>query len=60
MNIPSIPRRDAGVLGRRDAGTALPLLQTATFDGAPATWPGEKLERLMTPREIELVVRGRL
>ncbi|QHE68079.1 hypothetical protein GFS60_01596 [Rhodococcus sp. WAY2] len=49
VNVHSILRRDR---------SPLPLLESARLQGRPSSWPSEKLERLMTPREIEEVLRG--
>ncbi|MFZ2175579.1 MAG: hypothetical protein WAW17_16390 [Rhodococcus sp. (in: high G+C Gram-positive bacteria)] len=45
---------------RWDHRNSLPLLESARLKGSPSTWPAEKLERLLTPTEIEQVLRGRL
>ncbi|NLU83130.1 hypothetical protein [Rhodococcus sp. HNM0569] len=45
---------------RRTRSEPLPLLPTARMEGRPSTWSGEKLERLLTPREIEQVLHGDL
>ncbi|WP_198289419.1 hypothetical protein [Rhodococcus sp. AW25M09] len=42
----------------RRTSSDLPLLKTARMSGRPRTWPGEKLERLLTPQELELMRRG--
>jgi hypothetical protein len=47
-----------GVIHRTSSD--LPLLKTARMSGSPRTWPAEKLERLLTPQEIELIRRGRI
>ncbi|SNS64116.1 hypothetical protein [Rhodococcoides kyotonense] len=49
MNFHSILRRGSA---------KVPLLESARLTGSPRTWPSEKLERLLTPREIDMVRRG--
>ena len=44
----------------RRTSSDLPLLKTARMSGSPRTWPAEKLERLLTPQEIDLIRRGRI
>lgn len=44
----------------RRTSSDLPLLKTAKMSGSPRTWPAEKLERLLTPQEIDLIRRGRI
>ncbi|MGA9871650.1 MAG: hypothetical protein WBQ44_10980 [Rhodococcus sp. (in: high G+C Gram-positive bacteria)] len=46
------------MFSRPSAG--VPLLETARMSGRPRTWPSEKLERLLTPGEIDMVRRGQL
>ncbi|HEY5856105.1 MAG TPA: hypothetical protein VIW24_19235 [Aldersonia sp.] len=38
----------------------VPLLETARMKGRPKSWPSEKLERLLTPAEIEAVLQHRV
>lgn len=40
-------------------GPSVPLLKSARLKGSPKSWPSEKLERLLTPSEIDLVLRHR-
>lgn len=39
---------------------SVPLLKSARFKGNPKSWPSEKLERLLTPSELDLVLRHRI
>jgi hypothetical protein len=43
----------------RHKGQALPLLKSARMKGDPKSWPSEKLERLLTPNELDQVLRHR-
>ncbi|WP_187776345.1 hypothetical protein [Antrihabitans cavernicola] len=45
---------------RRDAGASLPLLDSARMHGSPKSWPSEKLERLLTPMEIDQILQHRI
>lgn len=38
----------------------VPLLDSARMKGRPKSWPSEKLERLLTPAEIEAVLQHRI
>ncbi|WP_156376391.1 hypothetical protein [Rhodococcoides yunnanense] len=51
MNIHSILRRPS---------SGVPLLETARMSGSPRKWPSEKLERLLTPGEIDMIRRGQI
>jgi hypothetical protein len=44
------------ILRRPSAG--VPLLESARMSGKPRKWPSEKLERLLTPGEIDSIRRG--
>ncbi len=46
--------------GQRVHSHSVPLLGSARMHGDPKSWPGEKLERLLTPREMDQVRRGRI
>lgn len=37
---------------------AVPILRSARLKGRPESWPSEKLERLLTPHEIDAVSHG--
>jgi len=39
---------------------SVPLLESARMKGRPRSWPSEKLERLLTPAEIEAVLQHRV
>jgi hypothetical protein len=41
-------------------GPAVPLLKSARMKGDPKYWSSEKLERLLTPNEIDQVRRRRI
>ncbi|MBD0322520.1 MAG: hypothetical protein ICV72_03925 [Aldersonia sp.] len=41
-------------------GPSVPLLKSARLKGNPKSWPSEKLERLLTPNEIDQVLRHRI
>ncbi|MBJ8348619.1 hypothetical protein [Antrihabitans sp. YC2-6] len=45
---------------RRHGDSAIPILETARLQGKPKSWPGEKLERLLTPGEIDQVLHHRV
>lgn len=45
---------------RRARNNSVPLLESARMPGRPGSWPSEKLERLLTPREIDQVLHGNL
>ncbi|MET0197139.1 MULTISPECIES: hypothetical protein [unclassified Rhodococcus (in: high G+C Gram-positive bacteria)] len=51
MNLHSILRRP---------GSGVPLLESARMSGSPRKWPSEKLERLLTAQEIDLIRRGQV
>ena len=38
----------------------VPILESARMRGNPRSWPGEKLERLLTQREIDQVLHHRV
>ncbi|MFC4604811.1 hypothetical protein [Rhodococcus kronopolitis] len=38
----------------------VPILKSARMKGRPESWPGEQLERLLTPRELDEIWRGHL
>jgi len=44
---------------RRHLSEAVPLSKLQWVDETPDSWSSEQLERLVTPREIELVRLGR-
>ena len=45
---------------RRSRSNSVPLLASARMHGRPKSWPSEKLERLLTPFEIDQVVHHRI
>jgi len=45
---------------RRSHGESLPLLDSARMQGKPQSWSSEKLERLLTPREIDQVLHHQI
>lgn len=45
---------------RKDRINHLPLLESARLQGRPTAWPSEKLERLLTPCELDQVLHGQL
>ena len=45
---------------RRSRGHSIPLLDSARMHGSPKSWPSEKLERLLTPFEIDQIVHHRI
>lgn len=45
---------------RREAGPAVPILASARMHGSPKSWPSEKLERLLTPMEIDQILQHRI
>lgn len=45
---------------RRHGDLTLPILESARMHGKPKSWPSEKLERLLTPRELDQVLHHRI
>ncbi|WP_185981733.1 hypothetical protein [Skermania sp. ID1734] len=45
---------------RRGHGQPVPLLESARMRGNPKSWSSEKLERLLTPREMDMVLHHRV
>ncbi|MBJ8339664.1 hypothetical protein JGU71_12275 [Antrihabitans sp. YC3-6] len=45
---------------RRHEVQSIPLLESARMQGSPKKWPSEKLERLLTARELDQVLHHRV